>query len=378
MDFSLRYTTSIISRMRVPTLLSVVVSLWLYPGGAMAQMAQSQTPTSALDLYGNARPAREERRRLGTYANPLQRRVLGGFQNIGRRVNRRGGLSNYAIPGDVLGVQRLFQGGRFSSGPLGRFSLAPSSMTASRHAFSRYGGFSDRASTDTGRVGDLLARRQELIAATTVNAPVHRALGQRGTFDPGLMSIAATPFVPSEAPVRSDDAPPIAELLRESVDGHTQRLLRLGWSWFSEQQYGRAYRSFESTLVVDPNNKQAGVGRVFCRLSVGAMRSAMVEVAFLARQPGNPFVQPFVLAEKYQSSDAASHVLFQTRLFAERNATQVVPEALHVYVLWYLGEKEEALRLAAVLAKRHPQSPYADWPALMQVSLAMTHGVTMD
>jgi len=103
----------------------------------------------------------------------------------------------------------------------------------------------------------------------------------------------------------------------------------------------------------------------------------MVEVAFLARQPGNPFIQ-FALAEKYQSSEAASHILFQTRLFTERNASQAESEALHVYVQWYLGEKEEAARLAAALAKRYPQSPYANWPALMQVSLAKTHGEAMD
>ncbi len=350
--------------------------MWLVPGIAAGQMARSETPTSVMDAYGNANPARANRRDVGGYANATQRRALGGYQNIGRRVDRRGGFANSSLLGGALGGQGLYQGGQFSSGPLFRFSLAPSGVTASRFAFSRYGGFSKRSAIDPERVGDLLARRQELIAATTVNAPVHRALGKRGAFDPGMMSIGTTPFVPAEVPIGSVDAPPIAELLRESADGQIERLLQQGWSWFAAQRYGQAYRSFESTLIVDPGNGQANIGRVFSRLSDGAMRSAMTEIAFLSRHSDNPFIQPFVLTEKYHSRDSASQILFQTRLFAEQNASVVVPQALYVYVQWYLGDKKVAARLALALSKQHPQSPYAQWPRLMQASLLIPQGAT--
>ncbi len=364
--------------MRSIVLSSAVVLLWLMPGLASAQLARSESPVSVMDSYGNARPARTNRRAVGGYANDIQRKALGGYQNIGRRLDRRGGFANIVQSGGVAGGRGLFQTGQFSSGPMGRFSLAPSGITASRFAFNRYGGFSRRSAIDPEKVGDLLARRQELIAATTVNAPVHRALGQRGAFDPGLMSIGTTPFVPSDVPIGGDDAVPIADLLLESADAQTQRLVLQGWSWFAEKRYGQAYRSFESTLIVNPENVQARVGRVFSRLSAGAMRSAMTEIAFLPRHSGNPFAQPFVLAEKYHSRDEASQILFQTRLFAEQNMSVVVPQALYVYVQWYLGDKKEASRLAVLLSKRNPSSPYANWPALMQASLALPHKVVGD
>jgi len=263
----------------------------------------------------------------------------------------------------------LYQSGSYTPRSLVGFSLAPSGATASRFAFRRYGGFSARSAIDPERVDDLLARRQELIAATTVNAPVHRALGERGSFDPGLMSIGTTPFVPSEVALGADDGLPIAELLRESADGHSRRLLRQGWSWFAEKRYGRAYQSFESTLTVDPDNRHASVGRIFSRLSAGAMRSAMVELAFFSRHADNPFVRPLALAEKYHSRDDTFQILFQTRLFAEHNASLAGPQALYVYVLWYLDDTKEAARLAEGLSKRHPQSPFVRWPSQMRASL---------
>jgi hypothetical protein len=49
--------------------------------------------------------------------------------------------------------------------------------------------------------------------------------------------------------------------------------------------------------------------------------------------------------------------------------------AMYIFVLWYLDERDDALRAAESLAKQAPAKAYASWPEKMRAARAVESSV---
>lgn len=172
---------------------AVALAVLLCPA-ATAQTRPDYNVTSRVDAYGNVRPVYSGRRPVDVFQNQTQRTALLARQAQGRRVDRRGGYNPFALPGDVLNLTR------FRPGQSVRSPYQPAGPARwQQRAFNRYGGFDSRLGRDEAiNIATILDRRQELIAATSLNAPVHRVYQRT---PPGLglpPALASTPFAPGE------------------------------------------------------------------------------------------------------------------------------------------------------------------------------------
>ena len=334
---------------------------------AAAQVLPNGNPTSTFDTYGNVRPVYRDRRRVGLFANERQRNALRGFQNLGRRQNRRGGGTLFALPGDIVrpGLTRRPQAGRGFISPM--FGVTPVYSRASE----RYSGFRRRAmDPHGGDISAILARQHTLIAATSFAAPVWRVV-QSDRLGLNLRAtVGRTPFVRSEDLEFTEEAPTIAldHRLREGIAKAHSRAQAEGWAWFREGQYRRAARAFESATGLEPKNVEDRIGELFCHVSMGATRTALAILGELNRRHLDLFRHSLPLARAFGDTAEAQQVRIRLRL--QVNAAGNVPdlEALYALVLWFLGEREEAHLAVANIVRVYPHTAYAEWPSRMRAA----------
>ena len=151
---------------QAPVVCLIVTFVCLPCRDVAAQVRQSYAgEVSATDAYGNAVPRYPYRRRAGTFGDEPEQGRLRRVQVESGGVARRGVLSALARPNDMF---RMMQARR-SQYPYPAGSVSP----VIRGTYARYGGFARRA--PSGQPGDMRAvfqRRQALIRATALNAPV--------------------------------------------------------------------------------------------------------------------------------------------------------------------------------------------------------------
>lgn len=342
-----------------------------FPQVVSAQPTTGPAPARALDAYGNARPTYRDRRRAGVFQNDLQRQALTGYQDSGRRRDRRGGFSRFVLSGDL---SDLLAGRRTRRlvGPLSVNRLA----LAQRDAYRVYGGFGRRAALgQPGDVRSTLGRRSTLIAATMLNAPVHRATFDYGTGVTPLSTLDQTPFIRSPDSGVDRPAAPLDEWLRNAADRAQRQVADEAWAWFGEGEFRRAARAFEAATALDADDHNSFVGELFCHVSLGATRTAVAVLRQMRRRAENPFLGELNIVDAYGDNAEIRRVRVGVQWWAEQADTNPDVEALRVIVLWYLGEREEALRIAALLAQQHPDSPYARWSAKINAALgSLRHG----
>ncbi len=342
----------------------IIVSACLLSSTAVAQPGTSYNPTSTTDAYGNARPHYLGRRPVGIFQNEVQRVGMRGYQMWGRRVDRRGGFIPFALPGDALGRMQV-RSRTVVPGLLGPGRSSP----GHRRAFDRYGGFGRRVgSGDAADLYTVLGRRQALIAATSLNAPMHRAFLRTGT-SPGLPStIGRVPFVPAEESDTAVSAVALGQRLRTGADAAHKRVRADAWAWFREAEYRRAARAFETAVMLQPLDAESRIGELFCHLSLGATRTAIAVLGELIRRDRNPLHYDLILTDAYGDASEARRVRVQAQLRASIAGDSADHRALHVLALWYLGEQDEAVVAASSLVRDLPGTAYADWPAKMRAA----------
>ena len=337
-----------------------------FPQVACAQPTTGPSAAPAVDAYGNARPTYRDRRRTGAFQNSLQRQALTGYQESGRRADRRGGFSRFVLSGDL---SDLLAGRRTRrlTGPLSVNRLA----LAQREAYRVYGGFGRRAALrQPGDVRTTLGRRSTLIAATMLNAPVHRATFDYGTGVTPLLTLDQTPFIRSPDSGADGPAAPLDEWLRNSADRAQRQVADEAWAWFGDGEFRRAARAFEAATALDPDDHNSFVGELFCYVSLGATRTAVAVLRTLRRRAENPFLHDLNIVEAYGDNAEIRRVRVGVQWRADQAGTNPDLAALRVIVLWYLGEREEALRGATLLEQQHPDSPYARWSAKTSAALS--------
>jgi len=340
-----------------------VSALFAAPVAVRAQSPDS--PTSVFDAYGNARGFNLDRRSVGNFQNDVQQQALRGFQDQGRRERQRGGINPFILPGDV----QLF---RPPPATKSLNELFPGALTAAtaRKSYALYGGFEPRSqpSEQGGEAMTALLRRRMLIEATTVNAPIHRSLSRNASVYALRLAIEQTPF---DANQTVDDRKPprtIEEGLRHGVEEAYERTRTDAWGWFREGEYRRAARAFETAAMLNRADGAAVIGEIVSHwsLSPETPRTAAVVLGQLMRRGGNPFAYDVNLADAYPDRRTAQTMSIQARLQAAPEEVSVHLAALDALVLWYLGERNEALLVAEKIARRTDGSDYADWLAKMR------------
>jgi hypothetical protein len=317
-------------------------------------------PISPVDAYGNVQPIVRDWRSLGgVYQNTTQRDTLQNYRTFGRGVDDRRGYMPFTLPGDAWAVAMRAASGT-SAEPSVRSALSP----AKQRAFERYGGFGRRRQND--KPSAALTRRYGLIAGSSLNAPVYRAISKSGGLVDVRSSLTRTPFINGDVEVGEAEAPTLDDLLDRGDAAAQQRVKGEAWALFREGQYRQATRTFESAITLEPLDFESRIGEVFCYLSVGAMRTALALLGELVRRDINPFQHDLRMAERYGNVADVNQLRIQGRRSADTADQTTEANALYIFVLWYLGEREDALRAAESLAKRAPAKAYASWPEKMR------------
>ncbi len=356
---------------RVCTGVITAMTSWCALAGAQTREAIQEPANPGInrtDAYGNFRPGLPERRPLGIFRNEVEREAARGYQTINRRQNRRGGTIMFALPGDLLDLTTL---GAMADPaiPTVLASISPER----RQAFARYGGFGPRIrGTEDAGVMSVFARRYALIAATSANAPVYRAMTRRSGMASLRSAIVRTPFVPDTAREESLPTASLFDRLNLGLDALHARARDEAWAWFREGEYGRAARGFESATTLEPDDLEARIGELFCQISVGALRTSVVLQQAINRRAGikNPFLLDLDLSEQYGDIGTAQQLRIDAGLRAEGVDAARSPDrtATFILILWYLGGHDDAIRAATALARATEARAYADWPAKMNAA----------
>jgi hypothetical protein len=120
--------------------------------------------------------------------------------------------------------------------------------------------------------------------------------------------------------------------------------------------------------MLEPADSESRVGEVFCHLSLGAMRTATAVLGELLRRDPNPFAYDLNVANRYGADARGAPLEIQVRLQTEAAIGGRSAGAFYPFVLWYLGQRDEAIRAAELFSRNEPDSIQADWPALMRAA----------
>ena len=344
-------------RMVVPlalVALLVVGAAWSPCYGQTDQLPNAKTRT---DTYGNARGVYDPRRAVGSFANDTQRLQLRGFQSEGRRALYRGGDTPFALPSDRI----------LSNLTRRRLTRTTSSAEywQTKQAFTRYGILGtkrlSRASIDPA---ELLGRRAALLRATAMTAPVRQALLLRGWTLP-----SAGPPLPGPTMTSAGDSSLPLVTLADSLQGRLTdtgvSLRARGWAYFEDGEYRRAVRAFESAAMLAPKDVGPRIAEIFCFLSVASFRTAAAALEQLARQDHMLFADSIDVAAHYSEQTELLRIRIQCRLLSQRTQSAAREAAVYPFFLWYVGDREEALTEAGVVAREHPNTVFAKWPGMM-------------
>ncbi len=333
------------------------------PRNANAQLERSIPPASTTDSYGNARSTYTQRRPVGSFQNEWQQAMSRGYQDFGRRLDRRGGFSLFSLPGDYQ-RQRLDR----LQNP-GATAQAILFGHTQEIAQKKYGGFSHRSAAP--RTADLttsLRRRDALITASSLNAPVHRAL--RMTPGSGTMNSAMgqTPFLKPFDPLEASSQPTVQQQLHLGVEVAHDRIRREAWDWFRMGQYRRAARAFDAAVQIDSTDTRSRIGEFFSYLSLGSIRTAQVVLRSLNRQTTDPFLFDLNIPDSFRDAKELQRVRTQVALLAGPVIKNPQQHAMQALALWYMGAYDEARTLVERIVHETQDQRYTLWLGHMRTA----------
>ena len=353
-------------------LAAAMVAWSLLPAAASGQLAEPMrpetgvpsnrakatrySPVSRTDAYGNARSPYEPIRETSLF---LDAGLTNGFA---------GGLTS-----QLLGLSRLPtrspRGDERRLDPVaGLASSALGGNAWQRRAFASYGGFERRGSS--ARTSDLsvaFERRYALVAATGLNAPVHRASMRPGSRSYSSSALSRQPFVVATTPPEVEVGVPLGDWLGDTNRQAYARSRAQADAAFREGEYRRAVSAYQTAVMLEPSDVRARVGELFCYLSLGSFATAVVTSAELSRRPENPFLPDVDLTGAF--GDDADLLRIRSQAFVD-GAAEPGPLALRTLALWYLGERDEAARVARLMPRGRSAGSFVDWAARLEAARA--------
>ena len=320
---------------------------------------------SPADLYGNAQFGLPERRPLGLFQSETEQAERGTFLLQNRRTNRRGGTALFALPGELLGLSTLSLLSEAITP-----SVLPEVSSRMRLSFRQYGGFRPRMTgSEPDGIATAFARRHALVEATSLNAPVHRALARSGSMMSLRSSLARVPFVRRDL---SAELPEPVTTLYQRLDRSRARshaaTRNEAWLLFSEGRFRQAASAFESALTLDHDDFESRIGEIFCYASTDSIRTAATLMAALNERDDNPFLHDLNIIERYETPAIAQRL--RARAGAQVDSIEMADKAgltaTYIFILWYIDRRDDAIRGATTLARAAEGRPYVDWPAKMK------------
>ena len=319
------------------------------------------TSINTFDPFGNAGPVDRARREVGLFPSDVARQRTRGYQLLGLRTDTTG-LSSTILPG-YLSVPRLTTGHSYTLPGLD----VPRQYES---AFSRYGGFEIRAASRyRAYLPDTISRRQQLILATSMSAPIRRAMWRHGTLTLDRPAVIdRMPAVKDEFPEWSGGTA-LSDLLYSSSIVDYQSVQRRAWVQFSERSYRLALRSFESARTLAPTDHKSRAGALFCLVFLDSMRAAETVLDELVTREKNDLFAFDIDLRTFCPDESYITPIRLALSRYEQDQDDAGATALRAFVLWYFGEREEARLAALGIARRAPGSPYAGWAAGMSAMI---------
>ena len=342
--------------------------LCLFPATTSGQGQISYSPAAQIDAYGNARPVYQRIPLAVPAQQPAPQERYQAYRWDAPSVNQRGAMGTLALPTGLFArtiPQRPLRTGY-------RGSMVRRQLTQWRRgALARYGGFDPRpGGAAVLNFESMVERRYALMAATALNAPVYRSM-LKPTAGLGVLPRRAAPGDLDLAPNVVPSGMTFDERLRQGVVLAHQRAQSEAWQWFREDEFHRAARGFESAARLEALDVESRIGELFCHLSLGAVRTAIAVQRSLNAHNLNPFLVKLNLSDMYSDPDRARELGVESGLWgqgADRNADLL---ALHLLVLWYIGEHDEAIVTATSFARDFGNTAYAEWPQMMRAARVM-------
>jgi hypothetical protein len=346
--------------------LAVLVA-WTAVPPAAAQRIIHPRDVNYLDPYGNARRLWRDPLWFA-FENDAQRALWQTYQSSRFSADR---ASQQRISASLPGAGRQFLAETALGRLLGQYE-AESGYRARdlprpiRQAEKYYGGFDDhRGARERQPLGNVLRRRASMLSAIGLRAPLLRSMretSERPTL-PG--SVQRTPFMPTDVDDTTDPTVSLGEKMADRISALHKRARDEAWALFEAGEYRLAARAFDSSTTLAPNDFDARVGEIFCALSTGSIRTAVVILQSVIRREVNPFAHQLNVADRYGSGASASSLRTRLQQIAQQSEGNADVLAIQVFGTWYLGYREEAATIATSLAGLDPGSRYARWPELM-------------
>lgn len=283
-----------------------------------------------------------------------------------------------ALHDPIAGVQATMA--RFRSGqpiyPSGQNDALLGAISLEQmEAFRSYGGFGERRKLEA-RPGDLneaLQRRNDLVEATSLYAPVVRANLENASVA-GLrasLELAPLPQLTRPLPESAEiDPPTLVEKFSRRIDSAYERKLEEAWFYFRDGDYRKAVHSFKAAAGLGDESLECELGQLFCNVSMGAPRTAVAVLARIARDHENPFLYELDVAGRYGRRVDVDILKARARFQATATRDNPALLALSTMVFWYLGEVEEARSTVSALRTEGRGTVFAKWPDRLEEAIA--------
>ena len=332
-----------------------------------AQSVAARNRGTITDVYGNARLQRRGRYPEGlaqglsvTPRHWMTPAMARGFGPLGAL---HGGPQSNSL------LERYISGSRSASAR--RRQQAPRPMSPyNPQVYSTYGGFGDRRhSPIPGDVMQAMSRRQMLIGASTGNAPIYRANLTRASVAGARSTVDQTPFAPGVSSAAPEMGETLSETLERSLSTTREALREEAWDAFAEGDYRRAIRALETVVRFEPDNNEARLGELFAHAALGSERTVAVLARGMARTDPNVFTYEFDPASRFGDRKDMTDIRVLARTRAEVSDGDADLTASAALLLWYLGDREEALSAAVRVARQPDGETYREWPVRMRAAM---------
>ena len=356
--------------------LALTACLWSMP--AMGQQTDplwsNPNPASTYDISGTTAPYRPERRLFdpffSVFQTERQQHILSAYQTFNRRLNQRGLLTDRATTYGLDPVPIGFA----ASGAPEPFQLS-TVMSLGRRSHLGAGGLLGLVGESNRRAafGAIPAGRSALLLSTSLNAPLYRAFAATAGVVPttdvsSRNRMLHTAGASAEDGAQSDRM--VIPTLQNAVTANHRSVHNDAWAWFAERDYLRAVRAFDAAVLLDRNDHDARIGRVCCLVRLGRYRTASIALARLLRREPNPFARELDVRRRIDDEETVTTIRRRCADHAQRHPDAVESAALDAFILWFLGDPDEAIRTARAAAAMPGGAEYAPWPAWMNAARA--------
>jgi hypothetical protein len=218
-----------------------------------------------------------------------------------------------------------------------------------------------------------LYRRFGLIRATAYTTPVHRAL-LRSQKNSAILPIWEEPPAQDSAAVEERAADTLEQRLALSNADLPRRARDEAWERFALGDFRLSAKAFSSAAALDRNDLEAHVGAMVCHVALGTLRGAAALLDGCPVRDRRLFELDLDLRERFGKDDLMKDLRTRCKYHAQTEGGDDRTAALHLLLLWYLGERDEAVFIASTIPKRYPGSRYSQWAEQMRAVLSATSG----